>query len=81
MSTSEILSRNNELLIFVRTLRLCRYYDLFYVVIMTYYLVGTFIISFVRNLLSYPRREKEFLDIFKATAKTVIGNISKFRDF
>lgn len=80
MSTSEILSRNNELLIFVRTLRLCRYYDLFYVVIMTYYLVGT-IYYLVCTKLSYPRREKEFLDIFKATAKTVIGKISKFRDF
>lgn len=81
MSTSEIFSRNNELLIFVRTLRLSRYYNLFYVVIMTYYLVGTINYLVCTKLAFISTQRKRVFRHFQSYSKTVIGKISKFRDF
>lgn len=83
MSTNEILSLDNELLILVRRLRLCRYYILYS--LCSYHdllsrrhnsLSRLYeIVCFHTNL-----EKKRILDIFKATAKTDIGKISKFRD-
>lgn len=82
MSTNEILSRDNELLILVRTPCLCRYYNLFYIVIMTCYLVRTiYYLVFTKYYAVITTERKFFLDIFKVTAKINIGKIGKFQDF